>query len=210
MRLPDWDLFAAAFELPGSEPLYEDDQRVGHWVVLPARCATTTAALRDLAAPRPRAHGGPRVSEEQRALSFGPVAEDYEATRPGWPLEPFTKAFAHFGVRDAPDIVDVAAGTGKLTRTLALLAGTLVAVEPDADLRAVMQRELPEVEVVAGTAEAAAARRPRAPTSSARGRPSTGSTSTRDRPRSRACCARGGILIAGWNSRPTTAAGTTP
>ena len=35
VRLPDWDLFAAAYELPGSEPLFERDERVGHWVVLP-------------------------------------------------------------------------------------------------------------------------------------------------------------------------------
>ena len=55
---------------------------------------------------------------------------------------------------ERPDIVDVAAGTGKLTRTLAELAGTLVAVEPDAALRAVLERELPAVTVLEGTAEA--------------------------------------------------------
>lgn len=89
----------------------------------------------------------------QRALSFGDVAEDYEATRPGWPLEPLEQAFAHFGVRERPDVADIAAGTGKLTRTLARLAGTLVAVEPDPELRAVLARVLPEVDVLAGTAE---------------------------------------------------------
>jgi SAM-dependent methyltransferase len=93
------------------------------------------------------------VSEE-RARSFGSVAEDYEATRPGWPLEPFALALEHFDVRDDPAVIDVAAGTGKLTRTLVQLAGTLVAVEPDADLRGVLQRELPHVTVLAGTAEA--------------------------------------------------------
>ena len=47
VRLPDWDLFTAAFELPGSEPLYEaDQQRVGHWVVLPAEVRDDDAALR--------------------------------------------------------------------------------------------------------------------------------------------------------------------
>jgi hypothetical protein len=35
VRLPDWDLFTAAFELPGSDPLYENERRVGHWVLLP-------------------------------------------------------------------------------------------------------------------------------------------------------------------------------
>ena len=95
------------------------------------------------------------MSEERgRALSFGSVAEDYEATRPGWPLSPFAEVLGHFAVRDQPDVVDIAAGTGKLTRTLAQLAGTLVAVEPDASLRAVLERVLPEVDVLDGTAEA--------------------------------------------------------
>jgi ubiquinone/menaquinone biosynthesis C-methylase UbiE len=90
----------------------------------------------------------------ERALSFGSVAEDYEATRPGWPREAFEIAFQQFDVPDRPGVVDVAAGTGKLTRTLSELAGTLVAVEPDAALRAVLQRELPAVSVLEGTAEA--------------------------------------------------------
>jgi hypothetical protein len=47
VRLPDWDLFAAAFELPGSTPLYANDERVGHWVVLPDDVRDDDAALRD-------------------------------------------------------------------------------------------------------------------------------------------------------------------
>jgi SAM-dependent methyltransferase len=90
---------------------------------------------------------------EGRALSFGSVAEDYEATRPGWPLEPFAIAFEQFDLPDRPYVVDVAAGTGKLTRTLAQLAGSLVAVEPDPALRAVLERELPGVIALGGTAE---------------------------------------------------------
>ncbi len=90
---------------------------------------------------------------EDRALSFGSVAEDYEATRPGWPVEPFAIAFEQFDVPERPAVVDIAAGTGKLTRTLARLAGTLVAVEPDAALRAVLQRELPDVTALEGRAE---------------------------------------------------------
>ena len=45
VRLPDWDLFTAAFELPGSEPLYEDERRVGHWVLLPAAVRDDEGAL---------------------------------------------------------------------------------------------------------------------------------------------------------------------
>jgi hypothetical protein len=47
VRLPDWDLFAAAYELPGSDVLYENDQRVGHWVVLPAEVSGDPAALHE-------------------------------------------------------------------------------------------------------------------------------------------------------------------
>ena len=130
------------------------------------------------------------MSEEQeRALSFGSVAEDYEATRPGWPREPFEEVLARFGVRDQPDIVDIAAGTGKLTRTLAQLAGTLVAVEPDPSLREVIQRVLPEVDVFAGTAEELPLASESADVVSP-GRPSTGSTWNGRWTRSRACCAR--------------------
>jgi hypothetical protein len=47
VRLPDWDLFTAAFELPGSEPLYENEQRVGHWVLLPGAVRHDGESLRD-------------------------------------------------------------------------------------------------------------------------------------------------------------------
>jgi hypothetical protein len=47
VRLPDWDLFAAAYELPGSAPLYVNDERVGHWVVLPDEVRDDPGALRD-------------------------------------------------------------------------------------------------------------------------------------------------------------------
>ena len=45
VRLPDWDLFAAAFELPGSAPLYANEQRIGHWVLLPEDVHDDRAAL---------------------------------------------------------------------------------------------------------------------------------------------------------------------
>ena len=99
VRLPDWDLFAAAFELPGSQPLYENEQRVGHWVLLPVDVLDDHDALREWLRQAHALTAG-RVSGE-RALSFGSVAEDYEATRPGWPLEPFAEVLRHFGVRSS-------------------------------------------------------------------------------------------------------------
>jgi hypothetical protein len=45
VRLPDWDLFTAAFELPGSEPLYANELRIGHWVLLPGAVRHDAGAL---------------------------------------------------------------------------------------------------------------------------------------------------------------------
>ncbi len=50
-------------------------------------------------------------------------------------------------------VVDVGAGTGKLSRQLAALGIDVVAVEPDEDMRAVFARVLPEIELLAGSAE---------------------------------------------------------
>ena len=90
---------------------------------------------------------------DERARSFGSVAEDYEATRPGWPLEPFAMAFEHFGVPERPDVVDSRPARASSRARSRSSPGTLVAVEPDPALRAVLQRELPDVTVLDGTAE---------------------------------------------------------
>jgi SAM-dependent methyltransferase len=47
----------------------------------------------------------------------------------------------------------VGAGTGKLTRALADTGATLTALEPVAPMRAVLEREVPGVEAIAGSAE---------------------------------------------------------
>ena len=80
------------------------------------------------------------------AVGFARSADAYERARPDYPpvvLEP---------LRLSPDlvIVDLAAGTGKLTRLLVGSGATVIAVEPVAEMRAA----LPEsVEVLEGTAE---------------------------------------------------------
>lgn len=51
-------------------------------------------------------------------------------------------------------VVDLAAGTGKLTRMLQPSGARVVAVEPLAEMRAELRRVLPHVEAVPGTAEA--------------------------------------------------------
>ncbi len=67
-------------------------------------------------------------------LAFGNAAADYERGRPEWPDEIATVG------RLSPDaeVLDLAAGTGKLTRVLARRFTHLVAVEPSAEMRALI------------------------------------------------------------------------
>ena len=62
----------------------------------------------------------------ERAASFARVADAYERARPGYPAD----AVLWLAGETPCDIVDLGAGTGKLTRSLAALGHHVVAVEP--------------------------------------------------------------------------------
>lgn len=82
-----------------------------------------------------------------RARSFGRLATEYDRLRPGYPPEVLRSVVGTV-------VVDVGAGTGKLTAALARSGRRVVAVEPDPGMRAVLaDRRLPDVEVVDGAAE---------------------------------------------------------
>lgn len=85
-------------------------------------------------------------TREQRARSFGAAAQLYDRARPGYPVEAVRAALG----RGARRVVDVGAGTGKLTRVLVGLGLDVVAVEPDPAMRALLPAS---VEALAGTAE---------------------------------------------------------
>lgn len=84
------------------------------------------------------------------ATSFGSAAAAYERGRPGYPTEAVDFVLPP-GVRR---VLDLGAGTGKLTRQLVTRGLDVVAVEPLEQMRAELHRVLPEVRVLAGTAEA--------------------------------------------------------
>jgi SAM-dependent methyltransferase len=86
----------------------------------------------------------------------GQGAEDYEAGRPGYPRAAVELIGAELGVgREGPNaILDLAAGTGKLTRELGFLGAEVIAVEPVAAMRAQLTATAPGVRVLEGTAEA--------------------------------------------------------
>src|SRR5581483_5413147 len=84
-----------------------------------------------------------------RRLTFGAHADAYERARPEWPEE-----VAAWLVPDgARLVVELGAGTGKLTRAVKALDGPrVVAVEPDARMLAVLRGR--DLEGVEGSAEA--------------------------------------------------------
>ncbi|MDQ1709275.1 MAG: hypothetical protein QOG49_660 [Frankiaceae bacterium] len=83
-----------------------------------------------------------------QATSFGAVAEEYAAGRPSYPADA-----VRWLVGDARLIVEVGAGTGKLTASLAALA-PVVATEPLPEMLAVLRSTVPAALPVAGAAEA--------------------------------------------------------
>ena len=86
----------------------------------------------------------------RRASSFGSRAADYAEHRPDYPVEAVRWALAP---TDAPRVLDLAAGTGKLTAVIASLGLEVVAVEPDDAMRAELTASMPAITALAGTAE---------------------------------------------------------
>jgi len=86
----------------------------------------------------------------ERARSFGAGVDVYAATRPGYPDDAVRWAVPP----GARTVLDLAAGTGKLTASLVGLVPHVLAVEPTDEMRAELQRTLPDVPATYGTAEA--------------------------------------------------------
>jgi len=88
-------------------------------------------------------------SRQERALSFGTVADEYERGRPGYAHEAI-----EWVLGDRPlEVLDVGAGTGKLTRALVSAGHGVTAVEPLASMRAILEESTPQARTLAGTAE---------------------------------------------------------
>lgn len=87
---------------------------------------------------------------EAEARSFGAAAAAYERGRPAYPA----RAIDWLLPSTARRVLDLGAGTGKLTRQLRERGLDVVAVEPSSEMREQLTRALPDVRVLAGTAEA--------------------------------------------------------
>lgn len=90
----------------------------------------------------------------RRGSSFGAVAEAYAEHRPGYPEAAVRWCLAPAG-HDVTRlrVLDLGAGTGKLTALLARLRADVTAVEPDSAMLAELRGLLPEVPALAGSAE---------------------------------------------------------
>jgi SAM-dependent methyltransferase len=92
---------------------------------------------------------GEHGDKATRARSFGAAADAYERARPEYPAE----AVDWLLPEGARTVLDLGAGTGKLTRALAARGLEVVAVEPLAEMRAKLDGAVPEARILAGTAE---------------------------------------------------------
>jgi len=89
------------------------------------------------------------TDRQTRALSFGSVASDYDRFRPSPPAAALDLLIPP----GAQAVLDLAAGTGAVTRMLAGRAPGIIAVEPDERMRAVLSAGCPAATVLAGQGE---------------------------------------------------------
>ena len=93
------------------------------------------------------------VIHESAAKGFAAGADAYERGRPEYSPEAVERLIAELAIGPGSRVLDLAAGTGKLTRQLVGTGAELVAVEPVAEMRAKLQEVLPVAEAIEGTAE---------------------------------------------------------
>ena len=93
------------------------------------------------------------VIHESAAKGFAAGADAYERGRPAYAEEAVERLIAELGIKAGRVVLDLAAGTGKLTRQLAPTGAELGAVEPIAEMRAKLVESMPGLVAVEGTAE---------------------------------------------------------
>jgi SAM-dependent methyltransferase len=89
------------------------------------------------------------MSGHALAESFDREAAHYERGRPSWPLD----VLDVLPLEGCGTVVDLGAGTGKLTRLLVRQFERVIAVEPLEGMRALLSGLVPEAQALAGSAE---------------------------------------------------------
>ena len=88
------------------------------------------------------------------ARGFALATQAYEEGRPTYPAKAAERLERELHLKPGRVVLDLAAGTGKLTALLVGTGATVAAVEPVAEMRATLERALPAVTAYPGTAEA--------------------------------------------------------
>jgi len=93
------------------------------------------------------------LAREAPPDAFGNTAREYELGRPEWPDELIDRVVGELELGAHATALDLAAGTGKLTRALVPRFARVIAVEPDDAMREVLEDVVPGAEALAGRAE---------------------------------------------------------
>jgi ubiquinone/menaquinone biosynthesis C-methylase UbiE len=93
------------------------------------------------------------VVDEQFATAFANAAEAYHRGRPGYPRKAVDALTRELRLGQESVVVDLAAGTGKLTGDLTDRFDRVLAIEPLAEMRELLARTVPTAEALEGTAE---------------------------------------------------------
>jgi SAM-dependent methyltransferase len=96
--------------------------------------------------PDPRVH-------PSAATGFERAVDDYERGRPDFPEAAVAFLVDELGLTERRTLLELGAGTGKLTRLLAPSGARIVAVEPLPAMRAALVRRVPDAEVIDAVAE---------------------------------------------------------
>jgi SAM-dependent methyltransferase len=97
-----------------------------------------------------------RLLTDKAALGrtgFSTGSDLYERARPGYSAETVGRVVDSLGIGPGSRVLDVASGTGKLTRSLVASGATCVGAEPSASMRAAFATVLPTVAQVGADAE---------------------------------------------------------
>jgi SAM-dependent methyltransferase len=94
-----------------------------------------------------------RGVHREAAVGFERAAGAYERGRPDFPADAVAFLSGRLGLRAGTTLVELGAGTGKLTRQLAPTGARIVCIEPVAAMRAQLVAGLPGVEAIDAVAE---------------------------------------------------------
>jgi SAM-dependent methyltransferase len=114
--------------------------------------------------PRGRSPHGLHAASPSRRLGtelqhpdsrgFELVADAYERARPNYPPDVIAWFTERLDLRPGRTVLDLGAGTGKLTRSLVEAGARVLALEPGDEMRARLAAVVPEAEPIAAGAEA--------------------------------------------------------